>query len=63
MIDTGYLFSNEANRIFVNTSLGCTANCSYCYLPALNLSKGKELNTYITAEEVIKQKNMLIITI
>ena len=55
MIDTGYLFSNNTNRLFVNTSLGCTANCSYCYLPNLNYSKGKELNTYITAEELIKQ--------
>ena len=55
MIDTGYLFSNNTNRLFVNTSLGCTANCSYCYLPNLNYSKGKKLNTYITAEELIKQ--------
>ena len=55
MIDTGYLFSNNTNRLFVNTSLGCNANCSYCYLPNLNYSKGKELNTYITAEELIKQ--------
>lgn len=58
MIDTGYLFSNEPNRLFVNTSLGCTANCSYCYLPNLNYSKGKELNTYITAEELITQIEM-----
>ena len=55
MIDTGYLFSNEPNRLFCNTSLGCTANCSYCYLPTLNYTKGKKLNTYITAEEIIKQ--------
>lgn len=55
MIDTGYLFSNSAERLFVNTSLGCTANCSYCYLPNLNYSKGKKLDTYITAEELIKQ--------
>ena len=55
MIDTGYLFSNEPDRLFVNTSLGCTANCAYCYLPTLNYSKGKVLDTYITAEELIKQ--------
>lgn len=55
MIDTGYLFSNEPDRLFVNTSLGCTANCAYCYLPTLNYSKGKALDTYITAEELIKQ--------
>lgn len=55
MINTGYLFSNNSNRLFINTSLGCTANCTYCYLPSLNYSKGKTLNTYITAEELIKQ--------
>lgn len=55
MINTGYLFSNDKERIFINTSLGCSANCSYCYLPTLNYSKGKELSNYITAEELIKQ--------
>ncbi len=55
MIDTGYLFSNEPERLFINTSLGCTANCSYCYLPLLNYSKGKKLNTYISANEIIEQ--------
>lgn len=55
MIDTGYLFSNDPNRLFINTSLGCTADCSYCYLPTLNYSKGKDLNNYIKADELIKQ--------
>lgn len=55
MINTGYLFSNEPNRLFVNTSLGCSANCSYCYLPLLNYSKGKKLNNYIKAEDLIAQ--------
>lgn len=55
MIDTGYLFSNEPDRLFINTSLGCTANCSYCYLPILKYSKGKKLDTYITASEIIEQ--------
>lgn len=54
MINTGYLFSTSKDRLFVNTSLGCVANCSYCYLPTLKYSKGKELNNYITAEELIK---------
>ena len=49
MIDTGYLFGKDSSRLFVNTSLGCTANCSYCYLPNLNYSKGKKLN-----EEILK---------
>lgn len=55
MINTGYLFSNNEDRLFVNTSLGCSANCSYCYLPTLNYSKGETLSNYITAEELIKQ--------
>lgn len=55
MINTGYLFSKDNNRLFVNTSLGCSANCSYCYLPTLKYSKGKEVDSYITAEELIKQ--------
>lgn len=55
MINTGYLFSNNSNRLFINTSLGCSANCTYCYLPILHYSKGKELNTYINAEELLLQ--------
>ena len=55
MINTGYLFSNDPSRIFVNTSLGCSANCSYCYLPLLSYSKGEKINNYIKAEELIKQ--------
>ena len=55
MIDTGYLFSNDLDRLFINTSLGCAANCSYCYLPILNYSKGKKIDTYVTADDLIKQ--------
>ncbi len=32
MIDSGYLYSNDEKRIFINTSLGCKGKCSYCYL-------------------------------
>lgn len=53
MIDIGYIFSNDSSRIFINTSLGCTSNCAYCYLPRLNYSKGKPLDNYISAEEII----------
>lgn len=55
MIDTGYLFSNDLDRLFINTSLGCSANCSYCYLPILNYSKGEKIDTYVTADDLIKQ--------
>lgn len=54
MIDTGYLFSTEKERLFINTSLGCTANCAYCYLPTLKYSKGKKLDNYVTAEKILK---------
>ena len=37
-------------RIFVNTALGCNANCVYCYLP--DMKDDKEIN-YISAEEAI----------
>ena len=50
MINTGYLFSTEKERLFINTSLGCTANCAYCYLPTLKYSKGKKLE-YLNLNE------------
>ena len=37
-------------RIFVNTALGCDANCIYCYLP--DMKEEKDI-TYISAEEAI----------
>ncbi len=54
MINTGYLFSTEKERLFINSSLGCTANCAYCYLPTLKYSKGKKLDNYVTAEKILK---------
>ena len=35
MLDTGYLYAKDKNRIFINTCLGCKATCSYCYLQKL----------------------------
>lgn len=32
MIDTGYLYSKDNKRIFVNTCLGCAGKCLYCHL-------------------------------
>ena len=54
MINTGYLFSTKKERLFINSSLGCTANCAYCYLPTLKYSKGKKLDNYVTAEKILK---------
>jgi len=54
MINTGYLFSKDPKRLFINTSLGCSANCSYCYLPTLKYSKGTNVSTYKSAEDILK---------
>lgn len=44
-----YVYGNK-ERVFVNTALGCDANCIYCYLP--ELKEGKDIE-YISAEELI----------
>lgn len=31
----------DTKRIFVNTDMGCNANCRYCYLPSLDIVHGK----------------------
>lgn len=45
MADSKYVFMKD-NRLFINTSLGCKGNCSYCYLPTLGYSN--DLNNYQT---------------
>lgn len=32
MIDTGFLYAEDNHRIFINSCLGCTGGCKYCYL-------------------------------
>lgn len=32
MIDTGFLYAKDNNRVFINSCLGCTGGCTYCYL-------------------------------
>lgn len=39
----GYL-TGDQERVFINTSLGCSANCSYCYLPVIGYQTGKKIN-------------------
>lgn len=37
---SSFVYGDE-RRIFVNTDMGCKANCQYCYLPALDIVHGK----------------------
>ena len=62
MIDNGYLFAKDNKRLFINTSLGCSGECLYCYLPKLGY--GNKDNNYktISANDVIEmiEKTILI---
>lgn len=55
MINTGYLFSKDNKRIFVNTSLGCTGQCSYCYLNKIGYDNGSIVSKVKKAEELIEE--------
>ena len=55
MIDTGYLFSKDDKRIFVNTCLGCTGKCSYCYLGKMGYDNNAIVSRVKKAEELIKE--------
>lgn len=35
-----HLFFNDG-RLFINSALGCSSNCSYCYLDDIGLAKGR----------------------
>lgn len=69
MIDNGYLYISNNNRIFVNLSLGCSGECSYCYLPKIGYSNketnfktisAKELLDYLKKNNIRFDKNTLI---
>lgn len=51
MSDNSLVYGNK-ERIFVNTVLGCRAECSYCYLPEFDL--GEKIQ-YFSAKDVIEQ--------
>lgn len=46
-----FVYGNQI-RVFINTALGCSANCQYCYLPELGYSNAP---TFLSAEDVIKE--------
>ncbi len=54
MIDNGYLFTKDNKRLFINTSLGCSGKCLYCYLPKLGY--GNKDNNYktISANKILE---------
>ncbi len=53
MLDNGYLYANDETRLFINTSLGCVGECSYCYLPKLGYSNKKKRNKIMSMEEIV----------
>lgn len=55
MIDTGYLYSKDNKRIFVNTCLGCTGKCSYCYLEKMGYDNSSIVGEVKKAEELIEE--------
>lgn len=61
MTDTKYVFMKD-NRLFINTSLGCKGNCSYCYLPTLGYSNGIEKYQTIKFNQILEiiNKNYVI---
>ena len=62
MFDNGYIFANDNKRVFINSSLGCKGQCSYCYLPILGYNKS--IKKTISAKKIIElleQNNLDII--
>ena len=47
-----YIYGNE-DRIFINTNLGCSSQCSYCYLPDLNIDIGTKKKNSISINGLI----------
>ena len=55
MIDTGYLCSKDNKRIFVNTCLGCTGKCLYCYLGKIGYDNSSIVGEVRRAEKLIEE--------
>jgi DNA repair photolyase len=50
-----YLVFENNSRLYVNTSLGCTGGCSYCYLPKIGLSNKIVNDKHLSAKEVMEK--------
>lgn len=59
MVDTGYLYSKNNKRLFINLSLGCASSCSYCYLDKLGFSNGQYNLDAKTSDEIKSMINDL----
>lgn len=55
MLNTGYLYSKNNNRIFINTCLGCNGGCLYCYLPSLGYNNKSNDLPVKKASQIIKE--------
>ena len=53
MFDNGYIFFKNNKRIFINTSLGCNGNCTYCYLPKIGYNNKSENFDTVSAQRII----------
>ncbi len=62
MIDTGYLYAKDNKRIFVNTCLGCTGGCAYCYLKKMGYDNNSVVSEVKKAEELIAEIEKIGIT-
>ncbi|PIH04169.1 radical SAM family protein [Clostridium combesii] len=47
-----YVYGDE-KRLFLNSSLGCSGKCTYCYLPDLGLDNSKNISVFKEAYEII----------
>ena len=62
MIDTGYLYAKDNKRIFVNTCLGCTGGCAYCYLKKMGYDNNSVVSEVKKAKELIDEIEKIGIT-
>ena len=53
MIGFEHVFGTS-ERLFLNTSLGCTCSCLYCYLPNINLAIGSQANKNVSSDKLIE---------